>query len=297
MRVFFLHALMRNPFRFVSAGQFMTQETWRHPDRCLDSFEIIIGIEGEVHIHQDDVEHVIRPGQALILFPQHRHGGTRDCNGTTSFYWCHFLCQDDVSILDEAEADRIPHASYAQVEPSNRVGSYVWLPSSFAPMNVDRIYVIFNQLLHVANAKYYNGQAVDYWLTCLLIELCEQYLSEDVVERQANRRFQTMLEWIRINVDKSISVCDLANRFGYNRDYLSRLFKRELKVGPQEYIHSVKMSKARELLFKTDKSIKEIAGQLGYQDEKHFMKLFKVHENLTPSEYRRTYYKSHFNKR
>lgn len=62
----------------------------------------------------------------------------------------------------------------------------------------------------------------------------------------------------------------------------------------QEYIHKLKISKAKELLY-SGQSIKEIAYSLGFQDEKYFMRLFKKYENVTPTEFRKAYYRTYIN--
>lgn len=277
----YLHASIERPFQFLSAGQFLQTEAWVHPSRCLDSFEIIVGIEGTFHLHQGGVPYTVGPGTAMLLFPGVAHGGTQAVEEQISFYWCHFLCDEDDLVVNDSP-----------VSGSGRIH----LPTFFSSTNADRLHIIFNQLLHVANAGYQHSVAADYWLTCLLIELSEQVVSGGAFAGPSNRRLQAMLEWIRIHVDKPLTVSTLARHFNYHPDYLSRLFKREVGMGPQAYIHTTKLFKAKELLLKTDAPIKEIADTLGFQDAKHFMKLFKSYENITPSEYRGTYYKLHYNK-
>ncbi|MDR2902959.1 MAG: helix-turn-helix transcriptional regulator, partial [Clostridiales bacterium] len=56
-----------------------------------------------------------------------------------------------------------------------------------------------------------------------------------------------------------------------------------------EFLVEIRVSKSKELLVDTDKSIAEIAISVGYMDLKHFSKLFKKYAGLTPSEYRKIY--------
>lgn len=57
----------------------------------------------------------------------------------------------------------------------------------------------------------------------------------------------------------------------------------------QEYIQKVKIDRAKEELGRTDLSIKEIAHRLGFEDEKYFMKVFRKHQQMTPTEFRRAF--------
>ena len=45
----------------------------------------------------------------------------------------------------------------------------------------------------------------------------------------------------------------------------------------------------------TDKTNKEIAYELGFADEKYFLRVFKKHKDVTPREYRNAYVKQHNN--
>ncbi len=62
-----------------------------------------------------------------------------------------------------------------------------------------------------------------------------------------------------------------------------------------EYINLQKINKAKDLLTRTDKNIKRIAYDVGIQDEKYFMRLFKKYMGLTPTDFRKAYYLKNFN--
>jgi transcriptional regulator GlxA family with amidase domain len=113
--------------------------------------------------------------------------------------------------------------------------------------------------------------------------------------KDKNGKLSSIVEWIRANLQKEITVKELSERYNYNSDHLSRLFKKHLGVTPIKYVNAVKVLKAKELLSLTDKSIKEISYETGFKDEKYFMKLFKSAESLTPTEYRQAYHKMHVN--
>jgi YesN/AraC family two-component response regulator len=55
------------------------------------------------------------------------------------------------------------------------------------------------------------------------------------------------------------------------------------------YIALIRISNAKKLLLETDLTIKEIAYQVGYADEKEFMKRFKLMEEVTPKTYRNAF--------
>ena len=57
-------------------------------------------------------------------------------------------------------------------------------------------------------------------------------------------------------------------------------------ISINEYVHEVKINRAKILLKTTSKTMIEIAQQLGYSDSSHFSKKFKEKEGLSPISYR-----------
>lgn len=297
----FLKANIGRPLSFVSCGQFICDSRWTHSKRTIDSFEVIIGVKGTAYIQQEEEKFEIHPGDVLILLPDRIHQGYAYSDIGTSFYWLHFYCRESHDVLEEKDA-------YREISPLksapyfNKLIENILVPIFSTPEKSERLVIQFKQLLHIANAKYITPYAADYFLTSILIELAEQSAnhifqsmnSSDMSNRN-NNVFISILEWIRINAHKEISVEEVAERFNFNKDYLCRLFKKHLGVSTLRYINGAKISKAKELLCQSDKNIKEIAYELGFKDEKYFMKLFRIYENLTPSEYRNAYYQTHLN--
>lgn len=83
------------------------------------------------------------------------------------------------------------------------------------------------------------------------------------------------------------SVEQVAEEFGYNYAYLSRLFKKKAGEPMNRYIMNKKLSQARELLrTRPDMKLTQISDLCGYNDCKYFCRVFKNEVGMTPSEYR-----------
>ncbi len=98
-----------------------------------------------------------------------------------------------------------------------------------------------------------------------------------------------------LDASEPLTVAIIAEKFNYNKDYLARLFKQHTSMGPLEYIHSVRVNKAKELLTRTALNVREIATETGFTDDKYFMHLFRKYENMTPTQYRNAYHKTFMN--
>jgi AraC-like DNA-binding protein len=284
------------PIEFISCGLFISEVPWTHTNRTIDSFEIIIGVIESLYISQGGVEYEVKPGEVLLLLPGEVHEGYRECAEGISFYWFHFVSGEPYELLlDEFALTE----ELAQLNDPNSVKTFskVIFPLCFKPARIERVNILFQQLQHIVSSNYYTQQAANYVSTSLLIELSEQLISDYNSSKmsQGDRSITEIIEWIRIHVRNPISVSDVAEKFGYNKDYLSRFFKKKTGYNLQEYIHLLKLSKSKDLLSRSMRSIKQISDLVGFNDEKYFMRLFKKYENMTPTEYRQAYFRIHMN--
>lgn len=93
--------------------------------------------------------------------------------------------------------------------------------------------------------------------------------------------------FIKSNIHKKITVCDVAEHIGIDRSYLCRLFRQYRNISPQQYIINVKMNAAAQYLKNADISVCEAANSVGYCDYHVFNKLFKNHFGLPPSAWKK----------
>jgi two-component system response regulator YesN len=87
--------------------------------------------------------------------------------------------------------------------------------------------------------------------------------------------------------DKDLSLSKAAEGLSISASYLSKLVKKFLGQSFVEYVTAVRIAQARELLSTTDLMTHEIAEATGFGDAGYFSSLFRRHEGITPSEFRR----------
>lgn len=293
-----LKVYIQVPLQYLSSGQFTSDKPWIHSQRNIDSFELIIGLNNKtLFIQEEGVHYRIGPGETLLLYPNRSHRGYAMSEEGVSFYWVHFLCPGGSEYINEYQMvdDFFKLKTNSQ---SPGVINAIYIPKYSAHSEIERIQILFHQLLHIAYSNSFISLSPSYLLSSLLIELSEQtllQLDQKGIKKQTDRNLAHMLEWIRIHATENLSIPDIADMFSYNKEYLTRYFKRKTGMNVQQYIHSVQLSKAKKLLSSTRMSIKEISQEVGVTDEKYFMRLFKKCENITPSEYRKAYRNIHLN--
>ena len=111
-------------------------------------------------------------------------------------------------------------------------------------------------------------------------------------EKRANSRYtEQCKEYIRKYYHQKIYISDIAKALGISESHLSRIFKKETGESIQKYSMHMRIERAENLLKYSEASLTEISEYLCFSSQSHFGKVFKVHKNMTPKQYR-DYYKS-----
>ena len=85
---------------------------------------------------------------------------------------------------------------------------------------------------------------------------------------------------------KNITSDVLSKEFGFVPSYISRLFKRQKGVSPNEYVTKYRIEKAKKLIEENkDLRIKDIADAVGFKEAYYFSKTFKRETGMWPTEY------------
>ena len=101
-----------------------------------------------------------------------------------------------------------------------------------------------------------------------------------------NKEIDLAMQYINDNFNKDINLAMVSNHVSISYSYFSLIFKDRTGVSFTDYLKSVRIDKAKQLLKNTDKKVYEIAGLVGYENPKQFMKVFRKTTGISPSEYR-----------
>jgi len=87
--------------------------------------------------------------------------------------------------------------------------------------------------------------------------------------------------------DSSYSVYETAGKINMSEAYFRRLFRSEYGMSPSEYLISLRIAHAKNLLTYQNSSVSEIAIACGFSDIYYFSRRFKKETGMTPTEYKR----------
>lgn len=130
----------------------------------------------------------------------------------------------------------------------------------------------------------------------LLVQLGREFVrdlknaeSRPVYERHRDAIFGA-LKFIDEHYNEELSVEDVAKKFMLSSSYFSYLFKSITAKTFTEYLTSLRISKAMEMLKETDEKVLDICYQVGFNNINHFNRVFRQYVGLSPLKFRKQAY-------
>lgn len=96
-----------------------------------------------------------------------------------------------------------------------------------------------------------------------------------------------VLLYIEENLDKDLTLEEIAAEFQYSRFYVARKFRESTGVTLHKYIQGRRLDEAARKLAETRQPIAQIAFEAGYGSQQAFTQAFRCEYQCTPQEYRR----------
>jgi AraC-like DNA-binding protein len=113
----------------------------------------------------------------------------------------------------------------------------------------------------------------------------DQTLNEEIMENTFLKKARKIVEKNLTNYDFKVS--DFHDQLNMSHSNLHRKLKQLVGLSANEFIHYVRLEKAKKMLCQTDEPVSNIAFDTGYKDPGHFSRVFKKEFGLSPSEYRK----------
>ncbi|MBW7452646.1 helix-turn-helix domain-containing protein [Paenibacillus sepulcri] len=123
------------------------------------------------------------------------------------------------------------------------------------------------------------------WTRKLILSTAEYF---DKTRTESSALVEKVNAYVESNL-QSVTREELASAVYLNSAYLSRLYKRETGMSLMDYIISMKMNRAKQMLTKSNMKVSDICDSLGYENLSHFAKTFKKQVGITPQDFRKRY--------
>ena len=111
----------------------------------------------------------------------------------------------------------------------------------------------------------------------------------NILDSGFNQYLTTYLESGQLQEKGIPSIEQIADKISVSQRYLSDTMKKETGKTTTEHLHLHLINEAKNILLQPNKSISEVAYELGFEYPPYFSRLFKKKEGISPTEYRELY--------
>lgn len=149
----------------------------------------------------------------------------------------------------------------------------------------------FESLLERLENSWRSGQTdqVGTWMKACLAEIMNASTEKvSAPESRQEKTIKSLCEEFRNNPARPYTLSELARQTHCSPRHFNRLFRKYMGVTPQQYILTLRLETAKDLLLSSSLSVGRIAELTGISDIYYFSKWFKAQTGHPPSKYRKT---------
>ena len=241
--------------------------TWR-PRGRLD-YQLLYIASGKAHFHFNGKEEIVTAGHMVLYRPKEPQKYEYYGEDQTEAYWVHFTGSDVKNILRSygiSDDIRIFYCG-SGLEYQNHFRSMIQELQMCKDDYREMLEIHLRQMLIMIHRYLSTAKKVDNSLIAEEIDRATGYFNE--------------------NYHKDISIEAYAASRHMSTSWFIRNFKQYTGFTPMQYIRSVRISNAVNLLEDTEYNVTEIASIVGYDNPLYFSRIFKKQKGLSPSEYRK----------
>lgn len=264
------------PLRVQNGGLFISRGVGSHPQRELDSWELIFVEKGTLTIREEDALFSVKAGESLLLWPHRKHVGVGNFPADLKFYWLHFELNS--------------HGD----NPSDYPISLISMPQHGQVINPQYVISLFRQFLSEQEAIN-RSDSLELILLLIMQQLSVAANDNPQPDNSGVALAYKAQQLIRTQFHLPVSTSSLASQLHCNADYLGRVYRQTFELTITEAIHRQRVLSAEKMLISDSCSLSEVAQRSGFQDVGYFRKVFRKTMGLTPAAWKRRYCKVHIN--
>jgi YesN/AraC family two-component response regulator len=151
-----------------------------------------------------------------------------------------------------------------------------------------------NEIMEIENLIELADKTIENLLVHDLCEIVEEII-RSVMSLQKEEYTGTIrdvvrqaVKYIETNFFEELTLTDIADRFGVESSYFSKIFRKETGYNMMFYITNLRIEKAKEYMSNSNINLTEIAFMVGYDDYTYFSKVFRKMTGKSPRDYRNT---------
>lgn len=234
----------------------------------LRSYLFFMVLSGSGALKYEGREYDLRRGDCVFIDCQKPYNHSTGENDLWSLRWVHFYGPTLYSIYDK----------YVE-----RGGQCV-----FTPPTMEKIEVIWKLLMEVSKGTdYMKDMLINQYLSELLVcIMSESWHPEYRVPTPKKQNLSNIRDYLETHYSERITLDDLASQFYVDKYYLTKIFKEQFGQSINTYLTSIRITKAKQLLRFSNRTVEEIGYEIGIGAPAYFSRVFKNIEGISPKQFR-----------
>ncbi len=231
-------------------------------------YQLLYIAAGKVHFDFDGENRIVTKGNMVLFRPGVSQMYNIYAVDKPETYWVHFTGSDVDMLLDYYQMPKNEKVFFTGTSPD-----YQWLfrqmiqelqlmrvnYEDMLNMNLRHIFLIINRYLKEGN------------------DIGSEMLDE--VERATH--------YFHEHYNETIVIEDYTKERGMTANWFTQNFKKITKFTPMQYILSLRMVNAMNMIDSTNYNITQVANAVGYDNSMYFSRIFKKHTGMSPTEYKK----------
>ncbi|TYS59535.1 ABC transporter substrate-binding protein [Sutcliffiella horikoshii] len=260
-----LEKLNRMAFSIISITQINCSTGWKKQESCFNKNSIIYVTKGRGNLQIDKTAFYLEKNKCFLLVPNMSIYLDTNSHDPLQYYEIDF----DYIQYNEKQVDKSSFPFSGEIPIHNTI----------------EVVNLLNGLLDVKPQLMHLEQLRKNALLHQLIYLCAYQVYKRFPILNIKAAIETTVRYMDIHFDQEVTREELATMIGFNVDYYSRVFKKEVGVSPNEYLTQIRIKRAKEYLVTSNQRLKEIAKSVGYSDPFYFSRIFKKSVGVSPTIY------------
>lgn len=258
---------------FYSFFEKSYEQNYKYEGELHDFWEIVCVMEGRLGVTADKDVYVLEAGQAIVHKPMEFHN-----------IWSESSCPKIIILSFSGKLPDFDKRIFNMDEDTS-----IYISSLYSEAtNVFTYEKAHNMLITgIKDGKEHLCEQILKKCELFVMMLTSGNPAKPLFVKEGSaRNYMKIVSFLKSNIDKSLSVYDIAKALNMSEANVKKVFKKYSGMGVIHYYNTLKINTAQNLL-KSGMNVKEASEALGYSDQNYFSTAFKRLTGVSPKNFKK----------